>query len=286
MQERLHHIRWGYKILFLSISILLLIVTTGRRHWTAHFPSEDVLGIEQQESSHPSGPYSLTLIGDEMLLGYPERVNQLSSRLTIRVMHLTGLKVDTHVHAHFDGGVAEMAKSVNDLVLSDQSDAVVLMPHKELQQFIGLDESNEIDAEHIRWLTVNFRSNMEAAIQQVNATYPSTRICLSSPSLIGEYGPIFKPRWATPLIARKAEEYREITMALHHQYPGVTFVDIHKALKDSLPPVWPFFSGWLTLSDGQTLNYRGTNIVARLLTELVVRYYQEGYPQESDEGGR
>ena len=29
---------------------------------------------------------------------------------------MTGLKVDTHVHANFDGGVAEMAKSVNEMV--------------------------------------------------------------------------------------------------------------------------------------------------------------------------
>ena len=62
---------------------------------------------------------------------------------------------------------------------------------------------------------------------------------------------------------------------MHLKYPKIAFLDIHKALKDSLPPIWPFFSGWLTHGDGQTLNSRGTNIEVRLLSELMLRYYQE-----------
>ena len=167
-----------------------------------------------------------------------------------------------------------MVKSLNDLALFDDTDAVVLMLHRDVQRFVGLEDSYD-NAEKIRSLTLDFRSNLETVLLHMNATMPTTKICVTSPSLVGEGGPVFKPNWATQLVQRKAEEFGQIALEMHLKYPKIAFLDIHKALKDSLPPIWPFFSGWLTHGDGQTLNSRGTNIEVRLLSELMLRYYQE-----------
>lgn len=274
ISDRFEHIRISYKLVFLSISIFLLIVTTGKRHWVAK-PEQDLANLAVDVGgSHPPAPFSLTFLGDEVLLGHPEREHQLTARLGVRVYHEIGLKLNSHVHAKYRG-VAEMAADIDNVFTSDHpADGIVLMLHNDLAQYRGVDDSSE-NEERARVATLRFQSNLNSILHTLNTTWPETRVCLCGPGLVGEHGPLFKPSWATPLMQRKANEMREILLSVHRAYPEVYFLDLQHALRDSLPIIWPFWAGWLTHQDGQTLNERGTNVEVRLLGELMLRYYQE-----------
>ena len=272
VRERFQEIRMFYPVVFIAISICLLILTTGKRHWVAKEGQGFLHLAEGSAGTHPPAPFTLTLMGDELLLGNPERQHQLTSRLGLRVYHETGVKLSTHVHIY--SGIGDMSNDIEKVLREEPADGIVLMLHNDLSLYRGMIDSPE-NIERARLATLSFQDGLEAILNTVNTSFPSTRVCLCGPGLVGEHGPLFRPSWDTDLMQRKVSEYREICMQAHRSHPKVYYIDLNHALRDSLLVVWPFWSGWLTHGDGQTLNTRGTGVEARLLGELMLRYYSE-----------
>jgi hypothetical protein len=281
-----HHIRWMWRSLFLSVSILLLIIMAAHNHHSRMRESApsaaDAAVTSYGMRSHPfpsTTSLSLTLVGDNALVSHPQ-MHELSTRVALIAYHQTGMKVDTHFHGNISG-LAAIRVAIDDIVAQDQPDIVVVLSQGDIVS--SYQDLNESDLEEITLRTAGYSLSLESLVSHMNATYPNVKLACGGPGLVGE-GPFLRPQWAScdscrRLIANRLHEYQGIQMAIKKKYPALAVIDLHQALVDAVPGWWRatgLFGGWVTHSDdGQTLNARGTGIEARVLAALVARHWED-----------
>lgn len=86
----------------------------------------------------------------------------------------------------------------------------------------------------------------------------TSKLAVAGPGLLGE-GPLFSLDYFYRK-NRLLNHYREINKNIS-QENGILYVDIRKALKDSIPSTWIFSMGFCTM-DGEHPNERGSQIIA------------------------
>ena len=103
---------------------------------------------------------------------------------------------------------------------------------------------------------LKYKDDLSEVVRVLKNT--TSKLAVAGPGLLGE-GPLF----SLDYFYRKnglLNHYREINKNVS-QENGVLYVDIRKALKDSIPSAWIFSMGFCTV-DGEHPNERGSQIIA------------------------
>jgi len=151
-----------------------------------------------------------------------------------------------------------------DSALSHRAEAVVLFWDTDCSD---VDES-VLNATAIASLRQRYQDNLRTVI---NTTLNSgvEYMAIAGPGLLGE-GPVGKPaRWKSFDGKKDRTEmldaYRLMNMKIAAEF-DCPYLDVRQALLDSIPFWWIFSELWVT-KDGEHLNYRGSMILAKLITD-------------------
>jgi len=144
--------------------------------------------------------------------------------------------------------ISDLLARVHKDVVSKNPDIVLLLWDSDVsdQPVEDLEEYS---------LQQKYKEDVHELISIIHNT--TRHFAVAGPGLLGE-GPLFQ--WNYFQKNRLLDKYREFNRNISENN-GVLYIDIRKALRDSLPSMW-MWNRWYCTSDGEHPNQRGTQIMA------------------------